>query len=251
LTATRSDGSTLRSTPTVFLGVGADLPAPLYLPLLMVQAAPPPSGSSSPGFSWETPISPTVYALTGTESVNIALPFAFPLPGPAGASAAAYTQARIHADGFVTFPDAGTVSVANPGQNRCLPWANGGLQGVFGWWADLNALASGGAEISSFRPAADRFVIQYANLASVGATPAYRVTFQIVLYQNGDVQLNYQQAPASWSPSFGQLRPQATVGMQARNGLYRNQIACAATGVRLGILPQSGESLRIRSGEVY
>ena len=250
LTATRSDGSTIRSTPVIFLSVGTALPAPLYLPLIMVQTAPSASGSTV-AFSWETPISPTVYALTGTDSVAVALPFAFPFSGPAGAGAVVYTQARIHADGFVSFLDTTTAPITNPGQNRCLPWAAGGLQGVFGWWADLNATAAVGAEVSSFRPATDRFVIQYKNLQSVGVTPAYRVTFQIVLYQNGDVQLNYQQAPSPWSPTFGQLQPQATVGVQARNGLYRNQAACASTGVNLGSLPQSGQSLRIRNGQVY
>jgi hypothetical protein len=77
------------------------------------------------------------------------------------------------------------------------------------------------------------------------------VTFQIVLYQNGDVQLNYQQAPSPWSPSFGQLQPQVTVGVQASNGLYRNQVACVTSSTRLGTLPQSGQSILIKSGEVY
>ena len=252
LTATRSDGSTIKSTPTVLLGVDAQLPPPLYLPLILQDSSPQTSiVSNATAFSWETPISPTVYALTNTESVDVALPFVFPLSGPTGTPAKTYAQARIYADGFVIFPDAATGTITNPGQNRCLPWSPGGLQGVFGWWANLDA-AAGGAEVSSFRPAADRFVIQYKDLASVGVTPAYRVTFQIVLYRSGDVQLNYQQAPEPWTPSFDQLLPLATVGVQASNGLYRNQVACAAPdGTRLGTLPQSGQSLRIKSTEVY
>jgi hypothetical protein len=248
LAATRSDGSTIKSTPTVFMSVGMTLPSPIYFPLVLVQDVP--VSSATVPFNWETPNSPTVYALTSTESVAVKLPFAFPLPGPVGAAAVSYTEARVYADGFVTFPDNTTIAITDPGQNRCLPWAAGGLQGVFGWWADLNAGASG-AEVFSFRPAADRFVIQYQNMASVGVTPAYRVTFQIVLYQNGDVQLNYQQAPNPWSPGFGQWQPQATVGVQALDGLYRNQAACATDGLLLGRLPQSGLSLRIKSAEVY
>ncbi len=249
LTATRSDGSTIKSTPTVTLGVGG---MSHYLPLILVQSNRQSAAiEASVPFSWETPISPTVYALTSTESVDVALPFVFPLSGPTGTPARTYAQARIYADGFVIFPDAATGPLTGPGQNRCLPWFPGGLQGVFGWWANLDAGASG-AEVSTFRPTPDRFVIQYKDMASVGVTPAYRVTFQIVLYRNGDVQLNYQETPEPWTPSFDQLLPLATVGVQASNGLYRNQVACAAPdGTRLGALPQSGQSLRIKSTEVY
>lgn len=251
LMAVRSDNSVIRSTPQVFVNVGMAPPVRVYMPFLVQQAVPESSSvNGAVSFSWETPISPTVYALTSTESVDIVLPFAFALSGPAGGSATPYTLARIHADGFVTFPDAATTAITTPGQNRCLPWASGGMQGVFGWWADLDAAAAG-AEVSSFRAAADRFVIQYKNMASVGVSPAYRATFQIVLYQNGDVQLNYQQAPTQWTPVFGQLLPRATVGVQARNGLYRNQVACATSALQLGTLPQSGQSLRIKSTEVY
>lgn len=250
LTGTRVDGSTVRSTPTVFLGIAAAL-REIYFPLILLRSVPQPASiAASVPFSWETPISPTIYALTNTESVDVTLPFAFPLSGPAGTGATTYTQARIYADGFVTFPDGATRTIPNPAQNRCLPWSSGGMQGIFGWWTNLNGGAAG-AEVLLFRPGADRYVIQYSNMASVGLTPSYRVTFQIVLYQNGDVRLNYQQAPASWSPGLGQWLPEVTVGVQARNGLYRNQVACITSSTRLGVLPQSGQSLLIKSGEVY
>ena len=66
------------------------------------------------------------------------------------------------------------------------------------------------------------------------------------------MQLNYQGVPEPWSPAFNQLLPLATVGVQASNGLYRNQVACATEGgTWLGTLPQAGQSLRIKSTEVY
>ena len=77
-------------------------------------------------------------------------------------------------------------------------------QAIFGWWADLNPGAAG-AEVATFQPGPDRFVVQYKNVPSAaGVAPSYKVSFQIVLYADGNVRLNYGQAPQ-----------QAAIGFQA------------------------------------
>lgn len=252
LTGTRTDGTIVAKTLTMFVAVGVNQPS-LYLPIVLLRSPLQEQVATSVGFTWETPISPTVYPLGAAGNVVVPLPFVFPFAGPAGADPLTYGSARIYADGFVTFPGNDYPVVKSPDSNRCLPIVDlGQVQGIFGWWADLDASAAG-AEISTFRPAGapGRFVIQYKDVASVGVTPSYRVSFQIVLYANGDVQLNYLQAPPAWAATLTDLRPLVTVGAQAQNGLFRNQIACQTTTRRQGTLPQSSQSLRIKNSDLY
>ena len=252
LAGVRSDGTKVADSLTIFVAVGAARPS-LYFPVVVQESQLKQPAITTTDFTWETPISPTVYSLGASDSVTVPLPFAFPFAGPTGAESLTYDSARIYADGFVTFPAASAAPVADSGTNRCLPVVGvDEVQGVFGWWADLDAGVPG-ATVSTFHPAGtpDRFVIQYENVASAGANPAYRVTFQIVLYAGGDVQLNYQQVPTLWAPTLTELRPFATVGVQAQNGLFRNQVACQTAAVRQGILPYSNQSLRISNTDLY
>ncbi len=83
--------------------------------------------------SWEEPISSTVYLLGNSGSIQVTLPFTFPLPGPDGAEASDYNYDKmsIFADGFVAFAKNGAVFVADPGQNHCLPTFNDPGQAIF------------------------------------------------------------------------------------------------------------------------
>jgi hypothetical protein len=252
VTATRTDGTVITRTLTFFVVVGENRPV-LYLPIVVLHSPWQAQAIGSPGFTWETAISQTVHTLGASGSATVGLPFLFPFAGPDGAAALTYSSARIYADGFVTFPGSAMVPIDNPGLNRCLPVIDlDQVHGVFGWWADLDAGAPG-AKVSSFRPAGapDRFVVQYENVASTGVTPAYRVSFQIVLYASGDVQLNYLQVPPTSAPALAGLRPLATVGVQAQNGLFRNLIACHTAAEQQGTLPQSSHSLRIKPPDLY
>ncbi len=252
LTGVRSDGTQVADSLTIFVAVGAARPA-LYFPVVVRDSQLKQPVNKTPSFTWETPLSPTVYSLGASGSVTVPLPFAFPLAGPTSSAALSYDRARIYADGFITFPGAEAATVTDPGLNRCLPLVDvDGVQGVFGWWADLDGGAPG-ATISTFQPAGtpNRFVIQYENVASAGAGPPYRVTFQVVLYAGGDVQLNYRQVPAPWAPTLTDLRPLATIGVQAQNGLFRNQVACQTAAVRQGVLPLSNQSVRISNADLY
>lgn len=272
MTATRADGSKLQRTLPINIQVG-EFPYRAYLPVIGKRAS-----SSAPGVSarndgllevapaadiapavevdpsagvsvnWETPISPTVYALGDSGSETVELPFPFPF-GPLAAAGPVYTQATIHADGFVSF--AGVDALANPGQNACLSLLAEPQQAIFGWWADLNPGGSG-AEVATFRPGVDRFVVQYKNAPSAaGVTPSYKVSFQIVLYSNGNVRLNYGQVPQQVATGFQATAPLATVGVQANQGLFFNQVSCHTANTKLGTLPVTGSSLLIRRGDLY
>jgi subtilisin family serine protease len=250
LNATRTDGTGIAKTLVLYVAVGVSRP-PLYLPLVILDA-PLQQPSLGPPFTWETGISPTVHTLGAAASITVPLPFDFPLAGPPGSAALNYSTARVYADGFLTFPGSSLATLSNPGTNRCLPMVElEQLQGVFGWWGDLDPSVAG-AEVSSFRPADGpaRFVVQYKDVALAGETTR-RVSFQIVLYATGDVQLNYLQTPGTWAATLTDYRPFVTVGLQVRNGLFRNQVVCQTASTLQGSLPQSRQSLRFSPGDLY
>ncbi|MCB0190269.1 MAG: S8 family serine peptidase, partial [Caldilineaceae bacterium] len=159
------------------------------------------------GYDWAMPTvasDRTSYQLIDNSNVALTLPFTFTL------RSIDYTAARIYSDGFLRFPDA-TTGDSLP--SHCLPNLTEPGQAIYGWWADLNPGAQG-AQVSSFQPDDDRFVVEFANVPSAnGVTPAYVVSFQIVLYRDGDVRLNYRQAPGVIAGA-----PPVTVGIEARDG---------------------------------
>jgi subtilisin family serine protease len=249
--ATRTDGTVIAKTLTIYVAVGVNRP-PIYLPVI-VHDAPLAQPVLGPPFTWETGISPTVHSLSAAGSITVPLPFAFPLAGPPDSEPLTYASARIYADGFVSFPGSAFAGVTNPGTNRCLPLVDlDQLQGVFGWWSDLDPTVAG-AEISTFVPSAGpaRFVVQYSDVAVVDAPSPGRVSFQIVLYANGSVQLNYLAVPQPWAATLTDYRPNVTVGIQARNGIFRNQVVCQTATAQTGILPLTNQSLRFTPADLY
>lgn len=234
---------------------------------------------SAPPFTWETPtVTPTVLGIGSSSYVTVALPFAFPLSGVNTTTPASYAFAYVYADGFVAFSEGEHTPVATPNITQCLPLLSQPVQGVFGWWADLEPSSDGGV-VSTFQPASNRFVIQFENVASAdyfnvffpvitgdtsvtnyGAVTSnelraleipYRVTFQIVLYANGDVGFNYLDVPDAVATSLTSLLPRVVVGVQARAGLFRNQAACITTTRGYGRPPHDAESILIKREEVY
>jgi hypothetical protein len=194
------------------------------------------SGGSAP-FAWLEPGigGRTVYTPTSTSSVGLGLPFAFVVKGRA------FGDLRLYGDGLITFPASTIVSTL---PTRCLN--NQVLPGlaVYAWWADLNPQAVG-SRVSVFQPDADRFVVEYVNVPSAaGVTPAYRIDFQIVLHRDGAIRINYRDMPS---------RPPArvTVGVEAIDGRYANQIACRTGDMQLGVLPQAEQTLLIRPEDLY
>ncbi len=193
------------------------------------------------GYYWESPVNlndRVIHRLFDNSDILLSLPFTFTLRNRD------YIDTRLYSDGFLRFPDE-TTGDSLP--THCLPNLTAPAQAIYGWWADLDPTASG-ARISSFQPAADRFVVEFENVPSGGGiTPAYRVSFQIVLYENGNIRLNYQDAPG-----FSATAPDVTVGVEARDGLFFNQVACKAGNFEIGYLPQSQQSLLFHAqGDIY
>jgi hypothetical protein len=193
------------------------------------------------GYSWEEPAEPsdrTLHRLFDNSNIALSLPFTFTLRG------IDHTAARIYSDGFLRFPDATT---GDNLPNRCLPNLAEPGQAIYGWWADLDPGAPG-AQVSSFQPSADRFVVEFTDVpAAGGIISAYEVSFQIVLHRNGDVRLNYRQAPGLTADA-----PPVTVGIEAHDGLFFNQVACNDTEQEIGYLPESQQSILFHTqGDVY
>lgn len=249
LTAVRPEGGTISKQISVFAEIGTYAYRLILSPV--AKDAHLRQSVSAPGFTWETPISPTIY-LTGADSyVEVTLPFAFPMPGPVMSSTLAYRVANIYADGFVAFPGADLSAVDDPAANRCLPFVTAPEQAVFGWWADLDPTAPG-AEVATFQPGPDRFVVQYSNVPSAaGVTPPYTVTFQIVLYRSGNIQLNYQATPAGTGVAIQEARPRVTVGVQARGGLFYHEVTCITDSTARGAWPRPQQSILIQTGDIY
>ncbi|MCB0063560.1 MAG: S8 family serine peptidase, partial [Caldilineaceae bacterium] len=210
----------------------------LYFPVVMNNTA---SVIPEAGYQWETPVHAadrSVHLLFDNSNIALSLPFTFTLRSKN------YFDARLYSDGFLRFPDTTTGSNL---PNHCLPDIGQPAQAIYGWWADLDPTGSG-ARISSFQPAADRFVVEFENVPSAaGVTPTYRVSFQIVLYRNGDIRLNYRK-----TPELAATRPNMTVGVEARDGLFFNQVACKDSSREIGYPPQSQQSLLFHGqGDIY
>lgn len=249
LNLTDSDGNRTVTEIPIAVAVGDFTPI-AYLPLVTAPGVRPPVPTSLP-FTWETPtITPTVLAIGSSGYVAAPLPFVFPLAGVDTTGAASYAFAYIYADGFVAFSEGAHTPVATPSITQCLPILSQPVQGVFGWWADLDPALGG--EVTTFQPASDRFVIQYANVASAaGVTPAYTTTFQIVLHANGDVGFNYLDTPDAVASGLSSLNPRVVVGVQAQAGLFRNQAACITTTQGFGRPPHDAESILIKREEIF
>ena len=199
----------------------------LYLPFVLGNLA-----TITVDYRWEEPLAARdrmTYSLSASGTTTVTLPFAVGLKG------SSYTDLRLHADGYVSFPGNGPIAALG---NRCLPNLLDPQQAIYGWWADLDPSAAG-ASVSSFTVGSDLFVVEFANVpTATGVTPAYVVSFQIALYKNGKIRLNYQQAPAASAPL-----PQVTIGVEAQDGRFYNQIACKDGAKEVGYLPRSHQSL--------
>lgn len=231
---TRSDTTQIIQQVVVDLLVGTLTPQ-AYLPFVMHSSSgtiPPPAAV------WERPVDEqgrTLIPLGDDGSVKETLPFTFTLQG------LPYQEVQINANGFVSF---GAGTLADSSTNKCLPNRDEIGAAIYGWWADLDPTANG-ARVSTFQPAANKFVIEYSGIPSqaLGENPAYVVNFQIVIAGNGDIGLNYGQMPRLL------VEPMVTIGVEARDGLFFNQIACRNATTDLGYLPISNQSLLLKGGE--
>jgi thermitase len=245
---TYADGSGGSAALQLSLGVDVESTR-VYLPMITSDGGNP-TPSPIP-FVWETPVvTPTVLSIGGGGSVKVTLPFVFPLSGVDGTGDANFTDAYVFEDGFVAFT-AATIAPPQSSQGQCLPVLTEPGQAIFGWWADLDA-SRAGSRIVTFQPAVGRFVIQYEAVASAaGITPPYTTTFQIVLHANGDVGLNYLDVPTSMAQTLGTLTPLVVAGVQARNGLFHNQVACITPTAGFGRPPHRELSILLKREDIF
>jgi hypothetical protein len=152
-----------------------------------------------------------------------------------------FLDLRIFADGFVVAPE----SAFTPNlPNQCLANQTWPSFSVYGWWSDLSLAA--GSTLSTFQPDANRFVVEYHDFVSAGSSkPDDRVSFQIVLQREGEIELNYAQIPEHATASL-------TVGASAMDGRFYNQITCFREGtMRIGKMPQAHQSFFLQPEDLY
>ncbi|MFN8443633.1 MAG: S8 family serine peptidase [Caldilineaceae bacterium] len=249
IVATLPDSQQQTIRVPIALAVGTHY-ANQFLPLVANQGgatSPPAPPTASVPYHWETPVSAndrTSYTLFDATNIGVSLPtsITFPLDG------SSYKDFRIYSDGFITFPSA-QETISDVTINYCLPNVPTPGQAIYGWWTNLNPGAAG-SQVSTFAIGSDRFVIEYKDVPTV-ANPVYKVSFQIVLYRNGNIGLNYQNAPTF----IGSTGP-ATVGVEAKDGRLAYLLACNApngsVGQRIiGKLPEAQQSYLIKSGDIY
>lgn len=234
IVATRTDTSQVVQNFIVELLVASMTPQ-VHLNMVMQ----PLGGTIPPApIMWELPLSSggrTVLSPNLDDAVTVSLPFTFTLGN------SNYVDVHVNADGFVAFDAA---DGAGGAQNRCLPNRYAPGAAIYGWWADLNPSASG-ARVSTFQSADDRFVIEFEKIPSAaGEQDSYVVNFQIVLHENGDIGLNYGKMP-----TLPAQAPRVTVGVEARDGLLYNQVACNDGEHSFGYLPDSYRSFLLKREE--
>lgn len=228
------DNSVLSTFVDINLLVGIQQPYALFFPLAR-QGVPQPI--TTPSFQWEVPAKAedrTTHGMTDNTNIGITLPFTFTMRHQN------YTSARISSEGFVSFPDT-TLTDSLP--NRCLPNLLQPAQAIYGWWADLNP-GSAGARVSTFQPTSDRFVIEFENVPTTGVLPDYQLSFQIVLFKSGEIRLNYLDVPTELK-----TMPSVTIGVEARDGLFYNQVTCNTGALEVGYLPVPHQTLSFNTQE--
>jgi hypothetical protein len=193
-------------------------------------------GGKPISYKWAQPDSTgrTNYSFTPDGSIVVELPFTMT------ASGRSYSDLRIFTDGFVV-ASASAFPANTP--THCLANQTWPSFSVYGWWSDLGL--SPDSTLSTFQPTTDSFVIEYGDLISMGSPdPDDRVSFQIVLYRNGAVELNYGQVPEH-KPST------LTVGVSALDGRFYNQITCHAGTSLIGEVPAAQQSFSFQPGDFY
>lgn len=234
---TKADGSTLNVPVTAQVKVRTlVLPESAYLPQVDAPR-PTPQGFPLVGFNWEEPGlgGRTEYAMIDSSNIGITLPFTLPFAGED------YVDLRIFSDGYVALP-ATAVSAAL--SVRCLSALVRPETAIFGWWGDLDP--GGGGRISTFLTNTGRFVIEYAQVRVKGVEGG-QVSFQIVLYPDGHIGINYLETPGS----DGSAPPATTVGLQTGDGRFYNQVVCARAGAVFGQFPRPNQSYLFAAEDLF
>ncbi len=213
----RSSGSQVIQTIPVVLAVRESLQS-LYLSLTSRQTA---------GLEWQTANSEGKQTIQMTDNSNIGLL----LPFTYTTESLAVTTVRLYADGFLTFPASESVASLPV---ACTPDETPAHQALYGWWSDLNPGLGG--KVSTFTSTTGAFVVEFLDVPLAGSS-GERVSFQMALFADGSVKLNYAALPTA--PG------NVVVGMEVNGGLLSTRIACRKGSTVLGTLPVAGETISI------
>jgi hypothetical protein len=93
-------------------------------------------------------------------------------------------------------------------------------------------------------------VVEFDNVYVGGGSAGERVSFQVVLYGDGSVGVNYGPAPSATAAADGGPLP-VTVGVQRQFGRFFNQIACITNDIEAGTLPKSYQSLLFQEEDLF
>ncbi|MBK6265961.1 choice-of-anchor D domain-containing protein [Marivirga sp. S37H4] len=146
--------------------------------------------------------------LSGDGSAEIEMPFSFEFYGES------YTNAIINANGFVAFQEP---TASNTWTNSQIPVDNAVNNMIAGFWNDLEPQNFNGSV--HYADLGDQFVVQWTNASLYSGTADETVTFQIVLNQNGNIDVYYEDVE---SASF---LNSATVGIENADGTDGAQVA--------------------------
>nr|BFE86873.1 hypothetical protein GCM10020093_094740 [Planobispora longispora] len=141
------------------------------------------------------------HPLTGDDAAQpVTLPFAFPFYG------GTYTGGWISSNGFVSFAASSTVAGNGP-----LPSTGAPNTAVYPYWDDLVLDDQAGVHTAVVGTAPDRvFVIEWRN-ARFYADAAQRISFSVLLGENGSVGYRYRGVDSERDSGIG-----ATIGIEGR-----------------------------------
>lgn len=169
----------------------------------------------SVAFAWVDATAGTNTGITGDDVTGlVSLPFSF------NYYENAYTQVYISTNGILVFgqndPGCCNFSIPSPSTPNNV---------IAPFWTDLTVGSpynSGAIYTLSGGTAPNRyFVVEWQNVTGCCATPAtdYK-TFEVVLYENGNILMQYQTIPAYQYPVIGIEDSMGTDGLQYWNGAF-------------------------------
>jgi|GEM_PF-608934 len=165
--------------------------------------------SDSPGgpqFTWVditsggTQITAWTSGTADDGSVIVPLPFSFSFYG------ASYNQLKVCTNGWVGFDIAST---SNAYSNVAIPAVGEPNNAIYPFWDDMNLSTSGTVHYYS-DVANSRFIVQYTNVPHYGTTEPGLYTFEVMLYANGRILVQYLD--------MQQTLISATIGLENTGG---------------------------------
>lgn len=160
---------------------------------------------------YDLSVGSTGLSLSDDAAQVVGLPFSFPFYGER------YTQAWVHANGFLSF------GRGYPGSqhafNGCIPSLQPPDGAIYALWTDLDPSRGGQVRYATVD---DLFVVEWRDVPRRGSSAPN--TFQVVLWPDGRVLVQYEAvAPGN-----------ATAGLENWDNTMGWQVACNGVGARLG-----------------